>query len=640
MKKPLASLAVLLAIGTAASLLACKPKSPATTAPKPPASAESPSAPAATDTAPTGSVLIVPGDGASLRRYLETTPETPAKRFDVEWNPEVVRIDRGTAARTLRAVSADGRHYTFDAGEPVLTALKPGKIMALWGVAVRRVTDLREANGILEIDTANASLSEIFTRADIEIEFDLRPTAPLVVPHVQEPAPAPAPAARANPARSHFILARYDAGEEPPAPTPSGGADAGGDQQTGDESTPGPEDYVIPLGLDTWAVKNFHNFDITAKYGPGGDGIVFDLQARLVQSDLSDDSAGSDQSPDKKAGKAVGNDFRKAEEEQRKRKQQDIREGRPKSAADQQTEARKRGMGGAKDWDNAKKNVGQPARDKARDAAKLLANGSGLWDLRVGASGNLHATSKNDTLRLTSNIVIRDSSLALMRTDFDNVRGDLTLFFIARRGEETTQWINKFKVELPVRFNIPVIMGGLPFMFQVAFNFIAQPALTTKHDSFTGTYRVPFDGNGHLTLDHGKLTTSGTLKSVPQVVESLGSSIGVSAVLIGIQAPRVGFGLGLFATSSVAYIDLVNTFTITSGGMLGMFPCKNHQLVSTVNAGIDTQIAFPLEGWAKILNTAVTDTLDKISKAASARQQVFKKEWYRTEPDIKACHIG
>ncbi|MEP7243749.1 MAG: hypothetical protein ABI885_08680 [Gammaproteobacteria bacterium] len=566
MKKLLAGPAVLLVIGAAVGLLGCTPKSPTAPSTNAAAPAESRANPNTSAARPSSSQLIVPNNSASLRRYLQTTPETTAKRFDVEWSPDVVRIDRATAARTLLAVSADGSRYRFTSGDPGLAALAPGKIMALWGIAVRRVTAVADANGELQVVTAMASLSEIFTRANIEIEYALRPTAPVVVPYLPQAAPAPANAARASlpsASRSGFVLARYDAPNEPPGGSDSRGASASGQGAGGD-------DFVIPLGFDTWSVKNFHNFDITAKYGPKGEGIAFDLQARLVQSDVAADSAGS---------------------------------------AD------------------------------PKDAPKLLEDGSSLWDLRIGANGTLHSTSTDDTLRLSSNIVIRDSSLALMRTNFDNVSGDLNLFFIARRGEASSQWIDKFKFELPVRFNIPVILGGLPFMFQVGFNFIAQPALTTRNDSFTGTYHIPFDGSGSMTLDQGKLTTSGTLKSIPQVVESLGSSIGVSAILIGIQAPRVGFGLGLFATSSVAYVDLVNTFTITSGGQLGMFHCKNHQLVATVNAGIDTQIAFPLDGWAKILNAPLSSTLDQISKAASVRQQVFKKEWYRTEPDIKACHI-
>ena len=554
------ALAVFMVAAASTVLVGCARKEQAPAAGAAPT--ESPATASANEsTATPASAFLRPDDTASLRHYLETTPETPAKRFDVAWNPDVVRIDRATAAHTLQQVSANGSQFVFSAGDAALASLKPGKIIALWGIAVRRVTSVREDGGRLEVATSSVSLSEIFTHADIQIDYAMRPTSPIVVPYVQPPEPAKKTARRGR-AAGDFVPVLYEKGDagEPDPKDPN--APPGGDQ-----NTPREGDHIVPLGLDTWGVSGYHGFDITAQYGPSGDGIAFSLEARLAQPDLSSVTSGKDA------------------------------------------------------------------------AGKLLAKGSELLDLRVGASGHMHATSQEDTLRVSSNIVIKDSSLAFLRTDFENVTGDLALFFVARRGQDSSQWIDKFKVELPIRFNIPVIVGGLPFMFQVAFNFLAQPALTTKNDSFTGEYHIPFNGSTTLTLENGKVTSSGTLQSIPEVVESLGSSIGVSAILIGIQAPRVGFGMGLFGSSSVAYVDLVNSFTITSGGELGMFHCKHHQLVATVNAGIDTEIAYPFEGWAKILGTPLESTLEEISKKASTRQQVFKKEWYRTEPQIKACEL-
>jgi hypothetical protein len=555
MRASLAALAVFALTMTGTALLGCKPKEPGVAAPSTTAAAVAPAAGPAMASKPARSLFIQPRDRASLRRYLETTPETAAKRFDVEWNPAVVRVDRAAAARTLQSVSADGSQFVFSVDDVAIAALKPGKIMLLWGIAVRRVTSVRKDGARVAVATSSVSLSEVFTRADIQIDYAMRPTAPLVVPHVQPPEAARR-SARGESASGSLLLARYDAATDGPSSEPPSEGD-----------TPGEGDHVLPLGLDSWGVSGYHGFDITAQYGPAGDGIAFSLEARLSQSDLMSSSA-------------------------------------------------------------------------AKDAAgKLLEKGSELLDLRIGASGRLHATSQEDTLRVASNIVIKDSAIALLRTDFDNVNGDLQLFFIARRGPQSSQWLDKLKVELPIRFNIPVIVGGLPFMFQVAFNFLAQPALNTKNDAFTGTYHIPFSGSTVLTLENGKLTSSSTLQSIPEVVESLGSSIGVSAILIGIQAPRVGFGMGLFGSSSVAYIDLVNSFTITSGGQLGMFHCKHHQLVSAVNAGIDTEIAYPFEGWAKILGKPLSSTLEEVSKAASTRQQVFKKEWNRAEPQIISCEL-
>jgi hypothetical protein len=591
--------------------------------------------PADATSAPLAQSALITGDAAGLRSYLGTVQETRAQRFDVEWHPDVVAVDRAAALRTLRAISPDGADFHFVADDPAVAALAPGRILFLWGIAVRRVRSVDRADGELVVRTDTVSLSEVFRNANIEIDYALRPESPLVVPHVQAPeAPAPA-AAVERPRAGAFRPVRY-AAEEPPAPAP-----ASASASAPDANAPRPGDTVLPLGLDSWGVKNYHGFDINAKYGPAGDGIAFELQARLVQSDLSDGSSAPDQGADAKAGKSVGKDFSQAEQDERGKTRDGIREN--KSRTDVEAEAKRQddAKAAAKSAAKARKDAEDKVRNDIRNLASIIGQGSGLWDLRIGVTGKLKAAATNDTLRVAGNIVIKDSVLALMRTDFNNVNGQLALFFVARRGEQSEQWIAKgpLKVELPIRFNIPVIVGGLPLMFQVAFNFIAQPALTTKNDSFTARYEIPFNGNGTLTYDKGKLTTSGTMQTLPQVLEAFGNSIGVSAILVAVQAPRVGLGLGLFSASSVGYIDLVSTFTITSGGQLGMFHCKNHQLVSTVNMGIDTQIALPLDGWAKLLNKPLTSTFEEISKAASVRQQVFKKDWYRSEPQIKACEI-
>jgi hypothetical protein len=500
-----------------------------------------------------GPILLLGNDPAALKQYLRTVQEVKPIRFDVEWNPDVVAIDREAAIRTLLSVSADGTRFAFTSGDPALAALAPGKILFLWGVALRRITSVQPNGDQLIVVTSGVSLPEAFRQADIEFDYHIPSTAPIVVPHeqaVEAPSTTMVPATRPlfmNVANTTAPLADTT-GKPAPAPAPAA------------------PDVAFDLGLNTYKISDYKGFDIDAKYGPRGDGIAFSLEARLHQDDLTDS-----------------------------------------------------------------------APEATRDLFKI---GSSQWDLRLRAEGKFRGTSTNNGLSVGSRILIKNSALALMQTNFNNVNGNLKFQFIARRGEKSEQWIDKFKVELPIRFNIPVIVGGLPMMFQVAFNFIATPALSTKNDAFIGEYEIPFGGNRQVSITDGKFKTSGTLKTIPQALKSIGSSIGVSAVLISIQAPRVGLGLDLFAASSVAYIDLVSTATITSAGRLGMFPCRNSQLVSTINAGVDTQVSLDLAGIAKLLGQPLNDQLKKASNFASMRETVFRKEWYRNEPDIKACQLG
>lgn len=558
-----------------------------------------------------GPIVLLAGDPAALKRYLQTVQEVKPIRFDVEWNPDVVPVDRATTIRTLLSVSPDGTRFAFFGRDPSLDALAPGKILFLWGVALRRVTLVQRDGDHLSVVTTGVSLPEAFRQADIEFDYPIPSTAPIVVPHEQ--AEAAQPTAMTPSDEPRFMRVANTTTESPGAPPPA----------------PAAPEVVFDLGLNTYKVSGYHGFDIDAKYGPQGDGIAFSLEARLHQDDLDDSAPEMTANPRKdmdaasKAGrdanaKALRNMQDKSDAQKRadeKLRQNEISDGYKKTAKD--------GPLG-------------PLKGKTRDLFKI---GSSQWDLRLRAAGTFHGTSTNNGLAVGSHILIKDSSLALMRTNFNNVNGNLKFQFIARRGEKSEQWINSFKVELPLRFNIPVIVGGLPMMFQVAFNFIAKPALATKNDSFVGEYEIPFGGNRQVSISDNKFTTSGTLKTIPQMLKSLGSSVGVSAVLVAIQAPRVGLGLNLFAASSVAYIDLVTTATITSAGKLGMFPCRNFQLVSTVNAGVDTQVSLDLPGIAKLLGQPLNDQLKKASDMASTRETVFRKEMYRNEPDIKACQL-
>ena len=495
----------------------------------------------------------------------------------------------------------------FAKGDPALSALAPGKILFLWGVALRRITSVQPDGEQLTVVTSSVSLPEVFRQADIEFDYH----DPVQRPHrrARTSRPTTAPRTAMAPATGRDSFALLLPLTTPPRPPPR---------------PRHPTWYSISAPAPTRSVAiaastSTRSMARKATASRFRSRRAFTRTTCLTPARKPTDDPRKDMDAASKA----------------------VRDANAKALGDMQdkTDAQKRADEQVRQ--NAisngykKTRTGGPSGKDARPLQDRLQP----WDLRLRAAGMFHGTSTNNGLAIGSHILIRNSALALMRTDFNNVNGNMKFQFIARRGEKSEQWIDKLKVELPMRFNIPVIVGGLPMMFQVAFNFIATPALATKNDSFVGEYDIPFSGNRHVSISDGKMSSSGTLKTVPQALQSLGSSIGVSAVLVAMQAPRVGLGLNLFAASSIAYIDLVSTATITSAGTLGMFPCRNSQLVSTINVGVDTQVSLDLPGIAKLLGKPLNDQLKKAGDLASTRETVFRKDWYRNEPDIKACQL-
>src|SRR5438045_3682474 len=57
---------------------------------------------------------VLRGDSTeALRNYLRSVQEVKASRFEVQWNPATVQIDREAAIRSLVSVSRDGATFVF-----------------------------------------------------------------------------------------------------------------------------------------------------------------------------------------------------------------------------------------------------------------------------------------------------------------------------------------------------------------------------------------------------------------------------------------------------------------------------------------------------------------------------------------------
>jgi hypothetical protein len=110
----------------------------------------------------------------ALRAYLSTVEEIKPKRFEVQWNPATVAIDKVAALRSLRAVSRDGSTLTFASDEPALAKLKPGSILWVWDIAVRKVDSVETFGGVTHVHTSVVTLTEAMPNARIEFEAPVK----------------------------------------------------------------------------------------------------------------------------------------------------------------------------------------------------------------------------------------------------------------------------------------------------------------------------------------------------------------------------------------------------------------------------------------------------------------------------------
>jgi hypothetical protein len=285
----------------------------------------------------------------------------------------------------------------------------------------------------------------------------------------------------------------------------------------------------------------------------------------------------------------------------------------------------------------AKEKADAEAREKAlavlgNAAKQLFEIVSDVLDVRFKIRVDM------DNFSLGGRINVADGSVQSASAQFRNLRGKVALSFIGRMGKPGNGATKVPLMDVPIMFNIPFPMGGFPFVIQLSSDFNINVFLAGNHaaQKFEGTYQFTGDG-GFQSTKGGSDATSTMAGTKPAVGQYQAMSPGVSAAVLGIQAPRIGFGMGVMGASSVAYIDVVHVVTITNAaavaaGLLAP-PCKRITYTAYGHVGVDTKL-MPLP------IPFVGDVIDTINKKGTTRKEVFKRGDEALDPPVKACEVS
>jgi hypothetical protein len=216
----------------------------------------------------------------ALRAYLNSVEEVKPKRFEVQWNPATVAIDKAAALRSLRTVSPDGATFTFSSDEPALTKLQPGKsILWIWDIAVRKVDSVETFGEVTRVYTSQVKLTEAMPNAQIEFETPLK--LQNYYPQRKVEAPEPTTARRRPHAGgfSYVLFAGPAPGEQPGSDDPTSIPP----ENLPDPDSPKDNDdddwYEEGMTADGFnGTKNGWAYSVGYRVRPGG--ITVELQAR------------------------------------------------------------------------------------------------------------------------------------------------------------------------------------------------------------------------------------------------------------------------------------------------------------------------------------------------------------------------
>jgi hypothetical protein len=462
-----------------------------------------------------------------LRAYLRSVTEVTPKKFKLEWSPATVALDRGAALRSLRSISRDGSVIGIASDDPAVATLKPGSILWVWDVTVRKVQSLETRGDVTLVRTTPVTLNEAIPNAQIEFETPVNLTAYYRAKRVIPPDPKAA--GLHEYATPRFLRASFT--DAPPASEDAGTAD----DAWYDEG-------MISNGFS--GEKNGWLFAVG--YQARAEGITLELQAR--KNEASDNPA-------------------------------------------------------AQLWTQASDNI----------------------DARVRARVDL------DGFNIAESLNISNGNIDEASTHFKNLNGKVHAQFLGRLGKPGSENFKIPVMKLPVYFNIPIPVGGIPFVVQVGTDFTVTVGLSGKNASLTVEGQTAFRGDGGFDYKETKASYSTQFQGdKPSIGDYKGFSLGVSAVVLGVQMPRLGLGLGLIGVSSVAYVDVINVITMTNGAAIGGLgpPCKRITYAAVGHVGIDTEV-IPLPFAAS----------EKVADALSPKREIFNLSQELLDPPVKMCEI-
>ena len=614
---------------------------------------------ATADAPPPGSTLAVAGklftgqDQASIRGYLQTVKEIKPTAFDVEWNPATVAVSRDEAMRSLQSISRDGGTFRFATSEPVVAKLKPGSILWIWDLAVRKVDRVTVEDDVTVVQTEPVALTEALTRA--HIAFD----SPVGLPNYymgampRAPAAAPAKTTRVD-LRPRFMLVSLNSnGPDSGAPDPGNGGDTPSDDGEDEEDL----DFTPLHGGYTGKLKGFA---YSLAYQTRPNGVTMTLEASNAEE-------GNDANEtEKQSSEQIAEKYKEITKEEKDAKKEEFEAEQKADAlqkdlqtlddqyardvahlqADQtggltKTYQNQRSVELAKIKEQLKIQAeAQKKKMDAEEAKKRLEQIGGFAkQLYEVAKENLDVRFRSkvdmDQFGLTGLLDIKNHNLENAAAQFKNVNGKVHVDFIGRFGKPGNGAIKVPVMHLPIAFNVPFPIGGLPFVIQLGADFLANVFLAGNNSTMTFNGGFAFNGSGGIHTTGAATNSDGTMTGgEPQVAHTGGMSPGVSGLVLGVQLPRLGFGFGVVGMSSVAYLDMVGVLTMTQSASaaigLAAPPCRRTSLASVGHVGIET----------KIVPWPIPYVATKINDALSTKPKVIlNHEKVVLDPPIKACEI-
>ena len=588
--------------------------------------------------------FMLGADHEAIQGYLRTVREVKPNKFEVKWNADTVAVSREEAMRALRSIDAHGEEFTFSKDEPVVAKLVPGRILWIWDIALRRIDRVDDLGRTIAVHTKPIPLNEAMTDATIEFEA---PTHFGDAYGTYRPRPPDPPPAVPHTASSRHMLPFMHVSlrkvlDSPDAQTTEG---TGSGDATGAEKSSQSEDTVAGT-MDGFSGEIL-GFEYAIGYKVEGEKLLLQLEGRK-----NEEGGGNAESTE--TTREHRREFFEAIHEQheaRHRKDEakdkwehlkklhkeidaelDTEYHDPangsmagKSAAAQEgvkalerLAIRQKGSV-AQEGADALDRLGKAEEKRLRGEMEQLSHtykeefakehAAEVKAKRLAKAGALakHVfdwVSENIDMRFRGRVQVdgavvkaalqmASGRMEAAKVSFSHMSGRVGFEWIGRLGQPGSGIVNfPLPMHLPVGFNVPLPIGGIPFVVELGADFLLKVGLSGLHATQHLDGHYSFGGDAGMHSAAGGAGTDGGIAATDLAFNNEGISPGASAVVLAVQLPKMGLGLGMFGAGAMAFVDVVTVISNTNSAAvaLGVPSCQRATLDIVPHVGVEIQL--------------------------------------------------
>ena len=186
----------------------------------------------------------------------------------------------------------------------------------------------------------------------------------------------------------------------------------------------------------------------------------------------------------------------------------------------------------------------------------------------------------------------------------------------------------KVRIEIPVKLQQRVIIGGFPATLTQKFKFLVQSAFTAKNGNLTASGE--WDVAGSIGMDGSTVTLPTVTARGAKLIDTLaGISVGVNGIVVAVSF-EFGLIFGLPVAGAGPVAAFITSLGLTNGSSLGIVQCKQVSITSTIRAGVGIQVFDPVkEALKRLLGYEIPEQTNFYSK------NVIEEAWVK--PDVVAC---